>query len=40
MQDGNNKKLHWREGESEVDHGSDWDKQKRNFWKALYEMTQ
>lgn len=40
MQDGNNKKLHWREGESEVDHDSDWDKQKRNFWKALYEMTQ
>ena len=37
MQAGNNKVLHWKDGASEVDHGSDWTKVKSDFWKSLYE---
>ena len=37
MQGGNNKVLHWKDGASEVDHGSGWDKAKSGFWKSLYE---
>lgn len=37
MQGGNNKVLHWKDGSSEVDHGSDWTKAKSDFWKSLYE---
>lgn len=37
MQGGNNKVLHWKDGASEVDHGSGWDRAKTGFWKSLYE---
>ena len=33
----NTKVLHWKDGSSEVDHGSGWAKVRSDFWKSLYE---
>lgn len=40
IQQGNNKILHWKSGASEVNHGTEWNKTVKNFWKDYLDYYQ
>ena len=40
MQGGNNSILHWKDGATGVNHGTEWQKTVREFWKSYLEAAE
>lgn len=40
IQDGHNNILHWKEGASEVEHGTAWNNTVKDFWKGYLKLVE